>query len=233
MRCVICHQEVRTDIDGHVGSHVSVSQDEIVEYFEKIAAPYEVRLHQVTCTDVTKGQILFGVENAKLFIAFAEKLHQIPWEECCEWMALHEKAHIRLRELYSPPVVNANIISNVEDYHIEEHVMPRKYRRVYETHVKLIVAIRKMTVLPRIIALGDVGARISYYLTFATWYASHVITPDEMGIGPSETRFVENVAKVLRKVDSPHDLSTSISVIDALYHDFSGLLMKGPFRNSK
>ncbi len=232
MRCVICKEEVRTNIDEHVDSHLSVGQSEILEYFKKLAAPYDVGLHKVICTDVKKGKILFSVENAKLFIAFAERCHQIPWEECCGWLALHEKAHIKLRDLYVPPNVNPNIISNVEDYYIEEHMMPRKYRRAYEAHVRLIVAIRKMTLLPRIIALGDVGARISYYLTFATWYASNAITPDEMGIDPSETRFVENVAKVLREVDSPHDLSTSLSVINTLYHDFSGLLMKGSSRNS-
>lgn len=220
MRCVICNQEVRTDIDGHVGSHVSVSQKEIVEYFKKVVAPYEVRLHQVTCTDVTKGEILFGVENAKLLIAFAEKLHQIPWGECCRWMALHEKAHIRLRKLYFPPDVNANIISNVEDYYIEEYAMPKKYRRVYEAHVKLIVAIRKMTLLPRIIALRDVGAHIYYYLTFATWYASRVISLNDMNVGPAEVTFIETVAKVMRELKSPNDLSTSISAINGLYRDF-------------
>ncbi len=232
MRCVICHEKVRTNIDEHVGSHLSVTQNEILEYFKKLAAPYQVRLHKVICADVKKKKILFNVENAKLFVAFAERWHHIPWEDCCKWMALHEKAHIRLRDLYVPPDVNPNIVSNVEDYYIEEHMMPRKYERVHEAHVGLIVAIRKMTALPRIIALGDVGTRISYYLAFATWYASDVITSDEMGIGPYETRFVENVAKVLREVDSPRDLSTSMSVINTLYHDFSGLLMEGSSRNS-
>lgn len=220
MRCVICQEEVRTNIDEHIDSHLSVSQSEIVEYFEKIVAPYEVRLHQVTCTDVTKGEILFGVENAKLFIAFAEKLHQVPWEECCKWMALHEKAHIRLRELYFPPDVNANVISNVEDYYIEVYVMPRRYRPAYEAHVRLIVAIRKMMPLPLIMALRDVGARIYYVLTFATWYASHVISLNEINVGPSAVRFIETAAKVMRGSKSPNDLSTSISVINRLCGDF-------------
>ncbi|MBI5167615.1 MAG: hypothetical protein HY998_07740 [candidate division NC10 bacterium] len=214
MRCVICKEEVRTNIDEHVDSHLSVSQNEILEYFKTLAAPFRVSLYKITCVNVKKGEILFSLENAKLFIGFAERCYQIPWEECCEWLALHEKAHIRLRGLYSPPNVNPNIISNVEDYYIEEYMMPREYRRVYEAHAKLIVEIRKMARLPIIMALRDIDARIYYYLTFATWYAYNVISLNDVNLGPHEVKFIERAAGIMRELKSPNELSTTISLIN-------------------
>lgn len=216
MRCVVCNEGVRTNFDEHVDSHISVSQNEILEHFKKIAAPFNVRLHKVICSDVEKREILFNLENAKLFIGFAERHYQIPWEDCCEWLALHEKAHIMLRELYSPPKVNSTIISNVEDYYIEEYMVPRKYRRVYEANARLIIEIRKMMPLPMIMALRKLGARIYYYITFATWHASNMISLGHMDLVPFELKFVEEAAKIIRELKSPEELSDAISLINEL-----------------
>jgi hypothetical protein len=216
MRCVICQEEVRTGIDDHIDSHLSVRQDEILEYIRRLSAPNKVGFHKVTCADVRKGEILVSVENAKLFMAFAERNYQIPWEECCQWMVFHEKAHLSLRDLYTPPDVNPNIISNVEDYYIEEYMMPREYRRVYEAHARLIIEIRKMGPLPMIMALRDTDARIYYYLTYAAWYASNVIRAEEMKVSPSARQFVEAVARLMREIKHPEDLSPAISRINEL-----------------
>ncbi len=220
MRCVICKEEVRRSIDEHLGVHLPVSEGEILKYFEKAASPFRVRLHAITCADVRKGEILLGIENARLFIGFAGSCCNVPWQECCEWLAVHEKSHLRLRELYSPPEVNPNIVSHVEDYYIEEYMMPERYRRAYEAHVKLIVAIRNMTQLPRVIALSDPDARICYYLTQACWYASNVITMNDMNATANEVKFIEAVAGAMSQVRRPEGLSSSILGIHRLWHDF-------------
>lgn len=216
MRCVICQDEVLTDIDNHVDAHLSVRHDEILDYVRKLAAPNKVRLHKLTCADVRRGEIFVGVENAKLFMAFAEREHQIPWEECCEWLVLHEKAHISLRVLYTPPEANPHVVSNVEDYYIEGYMMPREYRRVYEAHARLIIEIRKMGPLPMIMALRDADARIYYYLTYAAWYASNVIRAEEMKVSPPARQFVETVTRLMREIQRPEDLSPAISRIHEL-----------------
>lgn len=203
-----------------MGVHLPIRETEILEYFEKAASPFKVRSYQITGADVRKRQILFSIENAKLFIGFAGSCLNVPWQECCEWLALHEKAHLRLRELYSPPEVNPNIVSNVEDYYIEECMLPERYRGVYEAHVKLIVAIRKMTPLPRVIALRDADAWICYYLTFACWYASSVITINDMSAKANEVKFIEAAAAAMTEVQRPEGLSSSILGIQRLWHDF-------------
>lgn len=220
MRCVICQEEVKSSIDDHVGVHLPIGETEILEYFEKAASPFKVRPYQITGADVRKREILFSVENAKLFIGFAGSCLDVPWEECCLWLALHEKSHLRLRELYSPPEVNPNIVSNVEDYYIEEYMMPKRYRQVYEAHVKLIVAIRNMTQLSRIIARGDADARICYYLTFACWYGSNLITINDMSVTADELKFIEAAAAAMTQVQHLEGLSGSILGIHRLWQDF-------------
>ncbi len=216
MLCVVCNEPVRTNFDEHVDSHISVSQNEILEHFKKLAAPFEVSLYTVVCSDVERRVILFSLENAKLLIAFAERHYQIPWADCCEWLALHEKAHILLRELYSPPKVNPTIISNVEDYYIEEYMLPRKYRRVYEANIHLALEIRKEMPLPSIMALREAGARIYYYLTFATWYASNMISLNQVGPGSFDLKFVEAATQMMRELKSPEELAATISRINEL-----------------
>ncbi len=216
MRCVICQEEVRTDIDAHMDVHLSVREDQILEYVRRLAAPLSVGLHKVTCADVRKGEILVSLENAKLFMAFAERSYRIPWEECCQWMVFHEKAHISLRDLYTPPDVNPNIVSNVEDYYIEEYMIPKKYKRVYEAHVRLILEIRKMKPLPMVVALRDLDARVYYLLTYAVWCASGVISLDDTDVDPSAARLIESAADCMREVKRPEDLSPTISRINEL-----------------
>jgi hypothetical protein len=220
MRCVICQEEVRGSLDDHVGVHLPIRETEILEYFEKAAFPFKIRPYQITGADVRKGEILFSIENAKLFIGFAGSCLNVPWQECCEWLAVHEKSHLRLRELYSPPEVNPNIVSHVEDYYIEEYMMPKRFRQVYEAHVRLIVAIRNMTPLPRIIALKDTDARICYYLTFACWYASNLVTRNDMNATANEVKFIEAAGEAMTEVQRPEGLPSSILGIHRLWYDF-------------
>lgn len=222
MRCVICKEEVRTSIDEHVELHLPVRQDEILEYFKELAVPFKIRLYKVIGADAGRKEILFSMENAKLFIGYAERHYQIPWRECCEWMALHEKAHIMLRDLYSPPKVSPHIVSNVEDYYIERYMMPKKYRRVYEANAKLIVEIRKMMPLPMIIALAKLDSRIYYYLTYACWYAVDVVSLSEANLAQPELKIIEEVGRVIREVETPEDLSPTISRINVLLASLIG-----------
>jgi len=170
----------------------------------------------VTGADVGKEEILFSTENAKLFIGYAERHHQIPWQECCEWMAFHEKAHIRLRNLYLRPRVNPHIISNVEDCYIEQYMMPKKYRRVYEANAKLILEIRKMMPPPMTINLANIDPRIYYYLTYACWYASDVVSLTEVNLTQPELKIIETVARVMKELKTPEELSPTISRINVL-----------------
>lgn len=216
MLCVVCREEVKTSIDEHVDLHLSVKQDQILEYFKQLAAPFTVRLYRATGADVWKKEILFSLENAKLFIGYAERHHHIPWKECCEWMAFHEKAHLLLSDLYARPRINPHIVSNVEDYYIEQCMMPRKYRRVYEANAKLIVEIRKVMPLPMIINLTNKDSRIYYYLTYACWSASDVVSLTEANLPQPELEIVETVARAIKELKTPEGLSPTISLINGL-----------------
>lgn len=221
MLCIICREEVKTPIDDHVDLHLSVRQDQILEYFKQLSAPFEVRLYPVTGADVWKKKILFSIENAKLFIGYAERHHHIPWKECCEWMAFHEKAHLMLSDLYARPRVNSHIVSNVEDYYIEQYMMPKKYRRIYEANAKLIVEIREMRPRPMIANLIDLNARISYYLTYACWFASDVVSLTEANLSQPEFNIIETVARAIKGVKTPEGLSPTISLINGLLRAWS------------
>lgn len=216
MLCVVCREKIKTNIDAHVDLHLSIRQDQILEYFKNLAAPFKVRLYPVTGADVQRREVLFSMENAKLFIGYAERHHQIPWQECCEWMAFHEKAHIRLSDLYSRPGINPHIVSNVEDYYIEQYMMLKKYRRVYEANAKLILEIRKMMQLPMTINLANIDSRIYYYLTYACWYASEVASLTEVNLTQPELKIIETVAGVIKGLKTPEGLSPTISRINVL-----------------
>lgn len=215
MKCIICMEDVFTSIDNHVRAHLSVSGEEIYGYFTEIVRPYKTALHNITATDVKRGIVYFSMENAMLFIAYAERYHGLTWHECCEWMGLHEKNHLLLRKFYNPPAANPHIVSNVEDYYIEKFMMPQKYRSVYEANAKLIIEIRRMMAPFELYNMSH-SIRLYHCLTYACWHALDAISADDVILPQHELKFTLKASSIMKGIEGPDELCEAMDFINKL-----------------
>lgn len=213
MKCIICKEDVSSSIDSHIKGHISVSEEEIYSYFKQIVKPYRTALHNITATDVKRGIVYFSMENAIMFIAYAERYNGLLWQQCCEWMGLHEKNHLLLRRLYDPPAVNHHIISNVEDYYIENFMMPVKYRPAYEANAKLIMEIRKMMLSFELYRMSR-SVCLYHCMTYASWHASGLISEEDILLPEDESTFTLKASSIIKGIHRPDDLCTAIDLIN-------------------
>ncbi|RLI75751.1 hypothetical protein DRO97_02485 [Archaeoglobales archaeon] len=224
MICIICGKNVQKDTFlKHLESHFYLNKDEIVGYFQELCHPFNVKLHKATCVDVKNRTIFFSVENAALFIAFAKERFGIDWKKCCEWMALHEKYHIELREFYEPPNVNYNIISNVEDYYIEKNMMPEEYKDVCIANARLVVELRRIMPFSRK-SLVDKDINAYYYMTLAAWHALGI--DFNLKLKSFEWAFIKNVSNLMKEIKDFKDLPKVMLKISSLHDFFFELITK-------
>ncbi len=222
MRCFICgkiterggnREHIRT---VHI-EPLGITQEEIFEHAKKVAHPIEVKTAYITCINLKENIIFFSIDNAELSIAFASEYHDIPWEDVVEWQILHEKEHITCRDLYQPPVpFRPYVVINVEDYYINRYLIPQKYWRVFIATARCSTSIRKLVPTPYDLRDGY------YYCSLATFLAFDAVsTKDFNFLKPSESAFVERIAKVLIKIKDSEDIYTASikigDIFDNLY----------------
>ncbi len=221
MRCIICYEKIE-DFSDHFSRHAGVAADEITEYFSELCKPYQVEIGEVTATDLKT--IRFSPENALILMAYAKELHHVGWQICCRWLAEHEKSHIRLRELYSPPAANPGVISCVEDYYIENFMLNEfpefhEFREVSRISAEMTLSIRRVAPMPEAVLMNaEMNAR--HYLSLATWLSLEVLNADQLELRDFELAFVIRASEIMRELETIEHLRTCIVRINSLHQTF-------------
>jgi|GEM_PF-2840026 hypothetical protein len=222
MLCIICHEKIG-DFSSHFSEHAGVTAEEITGYFTKLCKPYQVEIGEVTATDLKT--IRFSPENALILMAYGRELYNISWQLCCKWLAEHEKSHIRLRELYSPPISNPGVISCVEDYYIENFMMSSEFpefpefREICRISAEMSLKIRAIAPMPDA-ALLNIEINARHFLSLATWLALKVLDVSQLELRNFELAFVIRAAEIMREIERVEQLRNGIMRINSLHQTF-------------
>jgi hypothetical protein len=221
MRCIICYEKVE-NFSSHFSEHAGVTSEEITNYFTDLCKPYHVEIGDVTATDLKT--IRFSPENALILIAYAREIHSISWRLCCKWLAEHEKSHIRLRELYSPPPANPGVISCVEDYYIENFMLSEfpefpEFREICRVSAEMTLSIRRVAPMPDAVLLNtEMNAR--HFLSLATWLSLGVLDVNQLELKDFELAFVIRASEIMRGIKTIEHLKTCIVRVNSLHQTF-------------
>ena len=218
MKCLVCGEIIEGEKSWeHVRSvhlePIGITRGEIIEHAKKIADPLEVGSAYVTSINLREKIILVSLVNTELLIAFARERGNIPWTEVVEWQILHEKAHLSCRDIYKPPsTVEPHVLANVEDYYINRYMIPQKYWQVCLMNARCSIEIRNISPMPYGLRDGN------YYCTLATFVAYDAVTFEEFDfLMPAESRFVEIISKLFRKIKAAEHISIVSKEIDRAF----------------
>lgn len=221
MRCIICYEKVE-NFSSHFSEHAGVTAGEITEYFSELCKPYQIEIGEVTATDLKA--IRFSPENALILMAYAREIYNIGWQLCCRWLAEHEKSHIRLRKLYSPPPANPGVISCVEDYYIENFMLSElpefpEFREICRVNAEMTLSIRRVAPMPDAVLLNaEMNAR--HFLSLATWLALGVLDVSRLELRDFELAFVTRASEIMREMKRLEHLRICIMRINSLHQTF-------------
>lgn len=221
MRCIICYERIG-DFSDHFSRHAGVTAEEITEYFTELCKPYQVEIGEVTATDLKI--IHFSPKNSLILMAYAKELYDMGWQICCRWLAEHEKSHIRLREMYSPPAANPGVISCVEDYYIENFMLNEfpefhEFREVSRISAEMSTRIRKVTPIPDAV-LMNVEMNARHFLSLAAWLALRLLDVSHLELRDFELAFVIRASEIMKEIERVEHLHYTIVRINSLHQTF-------------
>ena len=218
MQCLVCGETLEKEKSWeHLrGRHLApfgVTQEMVFHHARMEAQPLELKIAYLTCINLKRKCIYFSLENAELLIAYGFRHGSIPWTDIVEWQILHEKGHLTCRGLYDlPESFRFYVLANAEDYYINRYLIPERYWPVCVLNARCATEIRNIAPMPYELRDGY------YYCTLATFIAYGAVTFGEIRfLKPSESKFVDAIAKYFGKIKGIEDILVVTEVIGGIF----------------